>query len=68
MLRETQYEIAKHWDGQHRMRKFDLSGRDLSGLNFANADLHKAKLKLANLNKTNLYSASFLHYAAFIKL
>ncbi len=38
-LLEEQYQIALHWDGETRMREFDLSGRNLSRLNLAGADL-----------------------------
>ena len=56
-LRDEQYQIALHWDGETRMREFDLSGRNLSRMNLAGADLAGAKLRGADLNESDLSKA-----------
>lgn len=55
--RDEQYENALNWDGQRRMRGYDLAGRDLSGLNLAKSDLRGADLGGADLSKTDLSDA-----------
>lgn len=56
-LRDEQYDIALNWDGQRRMRGFDLAGKDLSGLNLADSDLRKATLEGADLSGTRFGGA-----------
>lgn len=65
-LRDEQYEIVLHWDGQRRLREFDLSQRNLSGLDLSGADLTRANLSGAtldgaNLRKANLSGADLYH-------
>jgi uncharacterized protein YjbI with pentapeptide repeats len=55
--RDEQYDVALNWDGQRRMRGYDLAGRDLSGLNLANSDLRGADLVGTDLSKTDLSDA-----------
>jgi uncharacterized protein YjbI with pentapeptide repeats len=55
--REEQYRIVLNWDGQARLREFDLSGRDLSGLDLAGADLTHANLENTTLAWANLSGA-----------
>lgn len=56
-LRDEQYETALNWDGQRRMRGYDLAGRDLSGLNLWESDLRNARLQRADLSGTDLSGA-----------
>jgi hypothetical protein len=46
--RDEQNEIALNWDGQRRMRGYDLAEHDLSGFNLANSDLRIANLRGAD--------------------
>src|SRR4051794_28815097 len=56
-LRDEQYQIVLHWDGNSRLRGFDLAKRDLSNLNLPKADLAGANLWRVSLERANLERA-----------
>lgn len=55
--RKKHYDIASNWDGETRMRYYDLSERDLSECNLENADLNWSNLQACNLSGANLANA-----------
>lgn len=54
--RDEQYQIVLNWNGQDKMRNFDLSRRNLSELVLDGADLRDA-----NLSGANLFGSSMNH-------
>jgi hypothetical protein len=57
-LRDAQYELVLHWDGQTSLRGFDLANRNLSALRLAGADLRGANLSAADLSGADLSGAN----------
>lgn len=57
-LRDAQYQLVLHWDGQTSLRGFDLANRDLSALRLVGADLRGANLSAANLSGADLSGAN----------
>lgn len=57
-LRDAQYQLVLHWDGQTSLRGFDLANRDLSALRLVGADLRGANLSAADLTGTDLSGAN----------
>jgi hypothetical protein len=56
-LRDEQYQAVLNWDGESRLRGFDLAGRDLREITLAGADLRSSNLSGSNLSWADLSKA-----------